>query len=423
MPLHLSKELDGILPPGSYIVNVTSIDENGVIQYEITTYAESSAEANAAASSVSTALSQASSLTSITESVFEASQASSDSSIQSAITSSTSIVFHTAGGTTESTTSKVTSTGQLSVVGFDPSVLTSAEIEEAKHFFESAITQELVLQGLLQEGSSVVVVTDISSDGSSVQYDVIFYGLTSTEASSAITDVQTSLLNTSTLASISSIVQEESSSSSSSSAAVSSSLSTVSITENTQLGTTGLTLSPAEEEVAKSYFEEAIATSLGSILLPGSTLTVTSVKDGVVSYEITMTVSSSEVAESTVTAIESSLAEQSTLEDITSSVETASSSISVTTSSDLLVPNLNQEVQVVGVAATGSFATTNLDISSFTEEQISEVMGYFEAAIAQEVDLPVGSIVNVTSIDENGVVQYEITTYAESNVGLDIQCY
>ena len=320
----LSKELDGILPPGSYIVTVTSIDENGVVQYEITTYAETSAEANAAANSVSTALSQASTLTSITESVFEASQASSDSSIQSAITSSTSIASHTAGGTTESTTSKVTSTGELSVAGFDPSVLTSAEIEEAKSYFESAITQELASQGLLQEGSSAVVVTGISSDGSSIQYDIIFYGLTSTEASSAITDIQTSLSNTSTLASISSIIQEESSSLSSF-AAVSTSLSTVSITENTQLGTTGLTLSLEEEEIVKVYFEEAVAASLGSTLPLGSTVTVTSVKDGVVSYEITMEVSSSDVAEATVTDIESSLAEQSTLQAITSSVETASS--------------------------------------------------------------------------------------------------
>jgi len=406
----IAQEVD--LPVGS-IVTVTSIDENGVVQYEITTYAESSAEANAAASSVSTALSQASTLTSITESVFEASQASSDSSIQSAITSSTSIASHTTGSTTESTTSKVTSTGELSVAGFDPSVLTSAEIEEAKSYFESAITQELVSQGVLQEESSVVVVTDISSDGS-VQYDTIFYGLTSTEASSAITDIQTSLSNTSTLASISSIIQEESSSLSSF-AAVSTSLSTVSITENTQLGTTGLTLSPVEEEIVKVYFEEAIAASLGSILPPGSTVTVTSVKDGLVSYEITMTVSSSDVAEATVTAIESSLAEQSTLQAITSSVETASSSVSVTTSGDLSVPNLNQEVLVVGVTATGSFATTNLDISSFSEVQMSDVIGYFENAIAQEVDLPVGSIVNVTSIDENGVVQYEITTYAETS--------
>jgi len=317
----IAQEVD--LPVGS-IVNVTSIDENGVVQYEITTYAESSTEANAAANSVSTALSQASTLVSITESVIESSQASSDVVIQSAITSSTSIASHTTGGTTESTASKVTSTGELSVAGFDPSVLTPAEIEEAKHYFESAITQELVSQGLLQQGSSVVVVTDISSNGSSVQYDIIFYGLTSTEASSAITDVQTSLSNTSTLASISSIVQEESSSSSSS-AAVSTSLSTVSITENTQLGTTGLTLSPVEEEIVKVYFEEAIAASLGSILPPGSTVTVTSVKDGVVSYEITMEVSSSDVAEATVTAIESSLAEQSTLEAISSSVQSASS--------------------------------------------------------------------------------------------------
>ena len=93
----IAKELG--LPAGS-TVTVTSIDENGVAEYDIVTYTESSAEADTllAADSVTSALSRASTLESITESVILSSKESSDPSIQNTITASTSVDSHTAGG-------------------------------------------------------------------------------------------------------------------------------------------------------------------------------------------------------------------------------------------------------------------------------------------------------------------------------------
>ena len=93
----ITKELD--LPEGS-TVTVTSIGENGVAEYEIVMYYETSAEADATlvANYVNTVLSQASTWKTITESVTKSSQESSDSSIQNAITPSTRVTSHTNGG-------------------------------------------------------------------------------------------------------------------------------------------------------------------------------------------------------------------------------------------------------------------------------------------------------------------------------------
>ena len=71
-------------------------------------------------------------------------------------------------------------------------------------------------------------------------------------------------------------------------------------------------------------------------------------------------------------------------------------------------------MDVFAVTTTGSFSVDNLDTSSLSEMQLAEVMGYFEDSIAAELDLPPGSTVTITSID-NGVVQYEIVTYNESS--------
>ena len=405
----IAQELQEELPMGSTVA-VTSIDTNGIVQYQILTYGDTSAEANAAASSIYTTLSDASTLDSISNTVLTLSEVSPDPDIVDSL-ASTTVDLHTIGTTIEETTSKVTMTAELIVFNIDTSQLdTLAKVEEANEIFELAITQELTNQGLLPEGSSVIV-TGIADDGT-VQYDVVFYGGTSEEASAAITNIGVALSDASTLASISDTVQTVSSSSS-----VSSALSSASITENIHTGTAGLIMTPAEEEEAAGYFEDAITSSLGSVLPPGSTVTVTSIQDEVVSYEIDMNVSSSEEAESTVSAIEASLADASTLQAITSSVASASSSISVTVPGSLTVPNLNQNVEAITVTTTGSLSTSNFDTSSLDAEQMAEVMDYFETSIAQELqeELPMGSTVAVTSIDTNGIVQYQILTYGDTS--------
>ena len=394
------------LPPGSTITITSLVD--GIVEYEIVTYGDTSVEANTDASSFHTTLSDALTLDSISNTVLTLSEVSPNPVIVDSLASIT-VDSHTIGTTTEETTSKVTTSGELSVDNFDPSQFdTATQVEEAMEIFEVAITQELTNQGLLPEGSSVVV-TGIADDGT-VQYEVVFYGGTSEETSTAITNIGVSLSDASTLASISEMVQTESSSSS-----VSSALSSASITENFQTGTTGLIMTAAEEEEAKGYFEDAIAASLGSILPPGSTVTVASIKDGVLSYEISMNVSSSDEAEATVSAIEASLSTPSTLQEIASSVTSAYSNISVTVPGSLIVPNLNQYVEATSVSITGSLSTSNLDTSSLDATQMEEVMDYFEAAITEELALPPGSTITITSLVD-GIVEYEIVTYGDTSV-------
>ena len=260
---------------------------------------------------------------------------------------------------------------------FDPSSFNTAQMEEAMTYFEDAIAQELVSQGLLSE-SSFVVVTGIADDGT-VQYEILLYGGTNAEASSAISSISQALSNTATLASISSSVQMESSSSST---GISSSMSSVTITGNTQLSVSGLTMTAAEEEEAKGYFQDAITSSLGSSLPVGAVVTVTSIKDEVVSYEISMDVGSSSDASTTTAAIEDSLAETSTLQAITSSVATellgalnqalanllsGSTAVSSTVVSSTVFPASNNSLS-------GAIATSNLQgATNYSESSVSEV--------------------------------------------------
>ena len=99
----ITQELSDVLPPGSYDVTVTSID-NGIVQYEIVTDSNSNAETIATANSIETTLSQVSTLASITNAVITSSQASTDIVIQNSITSSTSVISHTFGGSTTTAT-------------------------------------------------------------------------------------------------------------------------------------------------------------------------------------------------------------------------------------------------------------------------------------------------------------------------------
>jgi len=308
------------LPIGSYIVNVTSIDENGVVQYEIVTYANSSIEGNEIATFIDTLLSQELVMTSIGNAVFISAQAASPD-ISSAL-EFISIDSHASSSTFESITTKVTTTGYLTIDGFNSSQLDNKQMEEAKYYFENAITQVLISQGLLSEGSYVEVTSLVNGI---VEYEIHVYGQTNSVASTTITDIGLVLSNITTLTTVSSIIQTEAESAISS---LSNITSAMNITGNTQTGTVGLIMTDVQLEEMKIIFADAISLALGSSLTIDTIVTVTSIINGVVSYEITTSVDSSENVSAAVTAIEAFMSNISTWDDITSYVEaTVSSSI------------------------------------------------------------------------------------------------
>ena len=67
------------------------------------------------------------------------------------------------------------------------------------------------------------------------------------------------------------------------------------------------------------------------------------------------------------------------------------------------------------LSTSGALLVSGLDTTGFNSLQMSEVEGYYEDAISQELDLPAGSTVTVTSVDNNEYVQYEITVYGSSD--------
>jgi hypothetical protein len=162
--------ITGLMPPQS-IVNITSID-NGVVQYKVVTYIHDHNESLAARASIELALTDQSTLTSITAHILEASQASSDPIISDTLELST-VNRSISAGFDRGITSKIVMTGQLTVDNFDSSSFDEDQIEEAKSYFENAITQELSSQGLLPQGSSALAVTSIA-DGV-VVYEVLFF--------------------------------------------------------------------------------------------------------------------------------------------------------------------------------------------------------------------------------------------------------
>ena len=398
----IAESLGSNLPEGS-TVTVTSI-ENGVVQYEIATYADSITDANTSITQIKSSLSSGTTMGLIASSVSTSVSTSTDTDIASDIGAIT-IASNSAGSTSSpTTTSQVTVEGTFTVTNLNPSSMTTTQKEEAKDYFETALTQELEDQGLLPEGATVVV-TGLNNDGS-VQYEIRLYGTSSEQSNTAITQIESSLSQESTLDGITTKVVAESTATSSTI-----NLSTIDVTGNTQVGTTGLTMTTAEEEATKATFEAAITESLGTDLPDGATITVTGIENGVVSYEITMSADSSEDATAAVSTINTSLSDTTTLSTITSNVAAASSTTTVTTSGELTVPNLNQEVEVFGITTTGSFSASNLDTSSFDAPQTAEAKGYFEDAIAEQLGLPAGSTVTVTSIS-GGTIEYEVFTFA-----------
>ena len=285
--------------------------------------------------------------------------------------------------TTQTTTSNVTTKGEFTISNFDPSSFNAAQTEEAKDYFENTLTQELENQEILPEGASVVV-TGLGHDGL-VQYEIHFYGTSSAKSSTAITTIESSLSQTSTLTTISSTVQAESATSLT---AIAHSLSSVSIAQNTQVGTTGPTMTTAEEEETNAYFIAAITLSIGSDFFDGLVVTVTGIENRVVSYEITMNAGSSEDASTTVASTMTSLADASTLTAITASVTLASLSSSNPTlvnavSGVNVLSNTAGNATKLTVTKVTSDCQVTTNLSGLTPAEVTEASANFEDAMPQ----------------------------------------
>ena len=189
----------------------------------------------------------------------------------------------------------------------------------------------------------------------------------------------------------------------------------ISITTYGQLSVTGLdttSFTSVQEEQAKTHFEVAIKSSLGSDLPPGSTVTVTSLENGIINYFITMVgFDPSEDASAAADTVVDSLADYSTLQAITTAVSSEPILSGITVLSN--TQGASVESTVAKVTSSGQFSTS---LTGLSTAQKAEVSNYFESAIAETLrgggELPEGAFVTVT-ISDAGVVSFTITLHLD----------
>jgi hypothetical protein len=227
----------------------------------------------------------------------------------------------------------VTTSGELTVAGL-PTSMTSSEVQDLTDYFETSIKNTLEAEGNLPAGSTVTV-TGISSSGI-VQYEITMSASTESAANDAVSQINTSLSLDATLAAISTTVQADSSNGGltltglsvlsndvgeSVQTAVSKSTSTGQLTTNIDASSIN------DVDAVMGFLEDSITQTLQSqgVLPEGAYVTVTSIANGVVSYEITMFNDPSADAGDIVSSIDSALSESSTLDAITELVKTESS--------------------------------------------------------------------------------------------------
>lgn len=406
-------ESQGALLTGTTL-SVTSIS-NGVVQYTFTTYAESSASASTSADQVETALSQTPTLSDISAEVISKASGTSIATDLAIV----SITSNTDTGSTQSTTSVVTASGELDVSSFDPSSFTTSQEAEAIGYFEDAITVELESQGLLPDGAFITI-TGI--ENGKVQYEVSLYGDSTSDSSTFVTLIEAQLEESSTLTAISTTVKTESANSST---GIATNLASVSVDSNTAQGTTGIDLTYTEKLEAMAYFEDAIASSLEAegVLPAGAIVSVTDIVDGAVQYEIILNEDSETSADSALSSLTSAMSSTSTLQAISAAVAISSagssSSALMISMQSIAIPSSAQgettKSTVAKATSTGEI-TTNVDTSSMSTAELDEVKAFFADSITSSLDsegaLPPGSVVSVTGI-VGGVIQYEITMYLD----------
>jgi hypothetical protein len=195
-------------------------------------------------------------------------------------------------------------------------------------------------------------------------------------------------------------------------------ISAISVTTTGVLSVSNLptSLTATQQQDLMAYFESSITDALAAdgSLPDGAFVTVTSISNGKIEYEITMNVATSTDATQAVSGINSFLNDGTNLASITADVQGDSTGGSLTLTSLSITsnaPGSSTETVVSKSTSTGQL-TTNIDSSSITD--MNAVKEFFQDSIAKELNdqgvLPEGSFVKVTSI-VNGVVNYEITMY------------
>lgn len=323
-----------------------------MVDYTITMFNDPAADVGSIAASIDSTLSQSSTLAAIQDTVVSESS-----------------------GVVEGTS--VTTSGVLAVSGLS---VTSGDATEAATYFTAALTEALDSQGVLPDGA-VVTVTGVSNGA--VQYEITLSADSSTDASSAVSQINSSLSQSFTLTAIKDAAITASSGgslsftslsvdSNTAGSATESSVSKVTSTGQltTSIDTTGLTASQIEE--VANFLEESIASELSSqnVLPAGSYVTVTGINNGIVSYKITLYNDPSDDSSSVVTSIDSALTQASTLSATQTSVQSSSSSgsSSVATALSSMTVSSFTAGDTTGIASNSSLATalSSMTVTGFT---------------------------------------------------------
>lgn len=130
-------------------------------------------------------------------------------------------------------TSKVLLKGELAVNDFDPSSFNATQSQEAKQYFQDAITEHL--KNVWNIGDSIRV-TSLRDNGN-VEYEIQLYSNSISDANTDVDNINSALSRDATLEAISVTVQTESQTSPS---GIANDLSNISIESNTQISTTGI---------------------------------------------------------------------------------------------------------------------------------------------------------------------------------------
>lgn len=296
------------------------------------------------------------------------------------------------------------------------SSLDDTQIDEALSLYKIAITQELKSQGALPPGSSLVV-TSINEE--ELVYEISAYSDSMSEAeanigqiesqlddSSAMTSITTSVILLSQTTSgqgVKDAIESSSLSSHTSSVVASLSVSDVVMTSG-ELVVENFVVSsfdPEQRAKAMTYFEGAITEELRGLLPDDAFISVTSISDGFVEYDISYYGGSIEDATSSINAIHASLGETLTLFDISGSI---------TEKSDDL-----PELSAVIVSSNNEGPTVGLPLNTSEDYKAA-----IEHVLESQGVLPEGSTVTVIGIDGDGVAQYTITIQVDDDSSVDV---